>query len=71
MPIREPFPVRRQGPGQVAPGSVKGRTFRTSGRDSYTGPSYGERRGNTDVQGATRSVKRFGVDAHNRGEWKR
>lgn len=69
-----PFPVKRLAPAQVCPGNVKDRTFRPNGMDALTGPSYSARRGNTDVipvKGEVKSVRRFGVNANNRGEWKR
>lgn len=68
---RDPFPVYRLTIGQVRPGNVKDRTFRPDGVDGYTGPSYGNRRGNTNVAGTTKPVARFGVASCNRGEWKR
>lgn len=68
---RDLFPVYRVTVGQVRPGDVKGRTFHPDGVDGFTGPSYSSRRGNTNVQGTTKPVQRFGVQAGNRGEWKR
>jgi hypothetical protein len=71
---RDLFPIMRGNPSQACPGNVKDRTFQPNGIDGLTGPSYSARRGNTDVQilqGTAKSVKRFGVNANNRGEWKR
>ena len=68
---REPFPVFRVSVGQAAPGNAKDRTFPPDGVDGLTGPSYSERRGNTNVSGTTKPVRRYGVAAQNRGEWKR
>ena len=65
------FPVVRLGGEQVRPGNVKERTFHPNGQDALTGPDYSNRRGNTKVQGTTRDVRRYGVNAQNRGEWKR
>lgn len=69
-----PFPVYRVQVGQQQPGNVKGRTFHPNGVDGYTGPDYSARHGNTDVipaKGGVKPVRRFGVAACNRGEWKR
>ena len=70
-----PFPIKPSNPPQVAPnGNPKQRTLRTSGSDSYTGPSYASRSANTDVRttgGTTKSVRRFGVATGQRGESKR
>jgi hypothetical protein len=71
---RDPFPVLPGNRPQVCPGNVKDRTFRPNGMDAMTGPDYANRRGNTDVrgvQGTVKPVRRFGVAANNRGEWKR
>lgn len=56
------------------PGNVKDRTFRPNGMDAMTGPSYANRRANTDVvpvSGGVKPVRRYGVASVNRGEWKR
>lgn len=66
-----PFPVTRLSVGQVRPGNVKDRTFELNGVDYQTGPSYSERRGNTNVSGTTKPVRRYGVTSVTRGEWKR
>lgn len=65
------MPVTRLTVGQMRPGNVKDRTFHPDGVDGFTGPSYANRRGNTNVQGTSKPVQRFGVQAGNRGEWKR
>lgn len=64
-------PVVRLTVGQVRPGNVTMRTFNPNGVDGLTGPSYSERRGNTNVQGTTKPVRRYGVTTGTRGEWKR
>jgi hypothetical protein len=64
-------PVVRLSVGQMTPGNVKERTFHPNGVDGYTGPSYSNRRGNSNVQGTSKPVARFGVATGNRGEWKR
>lgn len=69
-----PFPVFRVSVGQARPGNVKDRTFHPDGVDGFTGPSYSNRRGNTDVvpvHGVVKPVRRYGVATGNRGEWKR
>lgn len=68
---RDCFPVYRLSVGQVQPGNVVNRTFNPNGVDGLTGPSYSERRGNSNVCGTTKPVQRFGVASVNRGEWKR
>ena len=69
-----PFPVYRMQVGQAQPGNANDRTFHPNGVDGMTGPSYSNRRGNTDVipvSGGVKPVRRFGVASCNRGEWKR
>lgn len=68
---RDIFPVFRVTTGQPQPGNVVDRTFNPNGVDGLTGPSYSERRGNTNIQGTSKPVQRFGVASVNRGEWKR
>jgi len=64
-------PVVRMSVGQAMPGNVTKRTFNPNGVDGLTGPSYSERRGNTNIQGTSKPVRRYGVATGMRGEWKR
>lgn len=67
-----PFPIKPQNHLSAPPiGTVKQRTYNPTGLDGMTGPSYSGRCGNTNVVGTTKSVRRYGVAAGNRGEWKR
>ena len=70
-----PFPVQRLAGAQAQPGNVKDRTYHSNGVDATVGPSYSERRANTDtirVSGSPKKdVRRFGVATGQRGEWKR
>lgn len=70
-----PFPIMPLPRVPSAPNpDPNSRTYRFSGRDTFTGPGYCNRRGNTDVipvHGAPKDVRRFGVNPHNRGEWLR
>lgn len=70
------FPILPRRPAQTPPtfGNPKPRTTHPFGVDGVTGPSYGERRCAGPVipaSGRVEGVRRFGVAAGQRGEWKR
>lgn len=74
MPRLGPFPAMKLGQQPPMVGNVKQRTWKLNGSDSYTGPSYAERRCAGDVipvSGVVKPVRRCGVMVGNRGEWKR
>ncbi|HJR14219.1 MAG TPA: hypothetical protein VJ833_10015 [Rhodanobacteraceae bacterium] len=70
------FPILPRRPAQAAPtgGNPKPRSFNPTGLDGSTGPSYSNRRSTGPVipaSGRVVDVRRFGVAANQRGEWKR